>query len=79
MVAQTEKTGIIQLKTQKAGAFPKGKSGNPKGRPKGARNKATLAAEALLDGDAETITKKAIELAKAGDLTAIRLCLRRPH
>ena len=38
---------------------------------------ATLAAEALLDGEAETITKKAIELAKAGDLTAIRLCLER--
>ena len=59
------------------GAFPKGKSGNPKGRPKGARNKATLAAEALMDGDAESITKKAIELAKAGDMTAIRLCLER--
>ena len=27
--------------------------------------------EALLDGEAETITRKAVELAKAGDLTAI--------
>jgi hypothetical protein len=50
--------------------------GNP-GRPKGARNKATLAAEALLDGEVESITRKAIELAKAGDVTAIRLCLDR--
>ena len=33
--------------------------------PPGARNKATLAVEALLDGEAETITRKAIELAKA--------------
>jgi hypothetical protein len=47
--------------------------GNP-GRPKGARNKATLAAEALLDGEAEAITRKAIELALAGDVTALRLC-----
>ena len=53
--------------------FESGQSGNPKG----ARNKATLAAEALLDGKAEAITRKAIDLAKAGDLTAIRLCLER--
>ena len=54
-----------------------GQSGNPNGRPKGARNKTTLAAEALLDGEAEAITRKCIELAKAGDITAIRLCLER--
>ena len=50
--------------------------GNP-GRPKGARNKSTIAAELLLDGDAEAITSKAIELAKEGDLTAIRICMDR--
>jgi hypothetical protein len=50
--------------------------GNP-GRPKGARNKATVAAESLLDGDAEAITRKAVELAKEGDLTAIRICMDR--
>jgi hypothetical protein len=32
---------------------------------------------ALLDGEAETITRKAIQLAKEGDLTALRLCLDR--
>ena len=57
--------------------FQPGQSGNPAGRPKGARNKATLAAEALLDGEAEEITRKAIEKAKAGDMVAIRLCLDR--
>jgi hypothetical protein len=50
--------------------------GNP-GRPRGARNRATLAAEALLDGEAEGLTRKAVELAKAGDVTALRLCLER--
>jgi hypothetical protein len=74
---QAENTGPKQPQPSKAGKFPKGKSGNPKGRPKGARNKATLAAEALMDGDARAITQKAIELAKAGDMTAIRLCLER--
>lgn len=37
----------------------------------------TLAAEALLDGEAEELTRKAIELAKAGDGAALRLCLER--
>ena len=77
MTTHSEKTAGKQAKSPKVGTFPKGKSGNSKGRPKGARNKATLAAEALMDGDAETITKKAIELAKSGDMTAIRLCLER--
>ena len=57
--------------------FKKGQSGNPDGRPKGARNKATLAAEALLDGEAEALTRKAIEKALEGDMAAIRLCLER--
>lgn len=47
------------------------------GRPKGARNRATLAAEALLDGEAEALTRKAIELALTGDGAALRLCLQR--
>ena len=57
--------------------FQKGQSGNPTGRPKGARNKSTLAAEALLDGEAEVLTRKVIELAKDGDMTALRLCFDR--
>jgi hypothetical protein len=50
--------------------------GNP-GRPKGARHKATLAAEALLDGEAEGLTRKAVEAALGGDMAALRLCLDR--
>jgi len=57
--------------------WKKGESGNPSGRPVGARHKTTLAVEALLDGEADTLTRKAIELAQAGDLTALRLCLDR--
>ena len=59
------------------GQFKKGQSGNPKGKPVGARHTATLAAEELLDGEAETLTRKAVELALAGDTTALRLCLER--
>ncbi len=57
--------------------FKPGQSGNPAGKPKGARHKATLAVQALLDNEAETIGRKAVELAKAGDMTAIRLVLER--
>src|SRR5215467_14292404 len=48
-----------------------------KGRPAGCRNKATIALEALLDGEGEAMTRKAIELALAGSETALRLCLER--
>lgn len=50
--------------------------GNP-GKPKGARHRATLAAEAMLDGEADALTRKAIDMAKAGDTVALRLCLER--
>jgi hypothetical protein len=50
--------------------------GNP-GRPKGTRHKVTRAAEALLDGEAVALTRKAVELALAGDSMALRLCLER--
>ena len=59
------------------GRWQPGRSGNPAGRPKGARHKATLAVEALLDGDAERLTREAVELALDGDTTALRLCLER--
>ena len=57
--------------------FQKGQSGNPLGRPPGARNKATIMAEELLESEAETITRIVIEKAKEGDMTALRICLDR--
>jgi hypothetical protein len=57
--------------------FKPGQSGNPKGRTKGSRNQMTLAMEALLDGESEALTRKAIDLALGGDITALRLCLDR--
>lgn len=62
---------------QRGRPFKPGQSGNPDGRPKGARNATTRAVEALLDGEAEELTRKAIELAKGGDMAALRLCLDR--
>src|SRR5262245_21649293 len=64
-------------KMQRGRPFKSGKSGNPLGRPKGSRNKTTMAVEALLEGDAEGIARKGVEKALEGDMAALRLCLER--
>jgi hypothetical protein len=57
--------------------FQPGQSGNPAGRPRGARNKKTLALEAMLDGESEALMEKMIGFAKLGDDLAMRLCMER--
>ena len=57
--------------------FRKGESGNPAGRPAGARNRATLLVEQLLDGEAPALARKVMAMALAGDAAAMRLCLDR--
>ena len=47
------------------------------GRPKGSRNKATIAIESLLEGQAEALTQTAIKKALVGDSVALRLCMDR--
>jgi len=55
--------------------FVKGQSGNPAGRPQGARNRKTLIAEAVFEAHAEQIATCAIERALLGDVAALRLCI----
>lgn len=62
---------------EKQGKFKKGKSGNPLGRPRGARNKATALAEKLFESDVEAICRQAIEQAKKGNVQAIKIILDR--
>jgi len=64
-------------KKQRGRPFKAGRSGNPEGRPRGSRNKATMAVEAVLDGESEAIARKAVEKALEGDMAALRLCLER--
>ena len=47
------------------------------GRSKGSRNKATIAIESLLEGQAEALTQTAIKKALEGDSVALRLCMDR--
>ena len=60
---------------QRGRQFQPGQSGNPNGRPKGSRNRTTLAVEALIDGEADALTRKAIDLALAGDTSMLRALL----
>jgi hypothetical protein len=59
------------------GRFRKGQSGNPAGRPRGRRDERVLFAQALLDGEAEAIIRKCIEMAKEGDQVCMKLCMER--
>jgi uncharacterized protein DUF5681 len=52
------------------------KPGNP-GRPAGSKNKTTRMAEQLLDGQAEQIMQKLVELALDGNVAALRMVLDR--
>jgi len=44
---------------------------------KGSLNKTTRACQEMLNGEAEAITRKAVDKALKGDMTAIKLCLER--
>jgi Family of unknown function (DUF5681) len=60
---------------QRGRPFEPGQSGNPNGRPKGARNRVTRAVEALIDGQGEALGAKAVEKALQGDSTMLRALL----
>ena len=55
------------------GTFRAGNSG----KHRGTRHKATQAVLALMEGEATALTRKAVEMALAGDGVALRLCLDR--
>lgn len=60
-----------------SGRFAPGHSGNPAGRPKGARNRATLAAEAILAENVEGLAERLAADGLAGDGQALRFLVGR--
>jgi hypothetical protein len=77
-VKEPAKAGDQQVVMRNArGQFVPGVSGNPAGRKQGSRNRATLMLQALLEGEGEKVVRKAVEMALAGNETALRLVLER--
>lgn len=68
-----EKTGRKQATTR----FKPGQSGNPSGRPRGARNKASVLAQKLMEGQAGAVVQTVINAGLKGDMAACRLILER--
>ncbi len=62
---------------QRGRPFQRGQSGNPSGKPPGTRARVTVLAEKLMEDDAEDIVRAVVSAAKAGDSTAMRLCVER--
>ena len=67
----------IRVMPKEETQFEPGQSGNPAGRPRGSRNRSTLALEAIFEGEAEALSRRAIEMALEGDGPAMKLCLDR--
>jgi hypothetical protein len=74
--AETENT-VPNTDSVKPWQFQPGQSGNPAGKPPGVKHRATQAVLALLEGETEALTRKAVELALEGDTMALKLCLDR--
>jgi hypothetical protein len=79
VAGQFEIGSIMTLPPRKCATNTRGKpftKGNA-GKPPGTRHRVTRAIEELLEGEADALTRKAIEKALEGDMTALRLCLDR--
>lgn len=68
-----ENTGGIQAN----GRFKKGKSDNPRGKPKGARHKASLMAEMLFESGIKMVCEQVLIQTQKGNLHAAKIILDR--
>jgi hypothetical protein len=69
-------TVAIEIERDAAGRFVAGQSGNPAGKTRGTRNRATVLREFLRDGEDEAVSRVVIEKALSGDAAAAMFVLR---
>ena len=69
--------GLDHVSRDAGGRFRPGQSGNPAGKKPGSKNRATLLAEALREGEAEAMARIIIDRGMSGDGVALRFCLAR--
>jgi hypothetical protein len=62
---------------QRGKPFQLGRSGNPSGKPRGARHRTSILAEQLMQTDAAEIVKAVIQKAKEGDMVAAKIVIDR--
>lgn len=75
-----DNTGNLQaVERSDDGRFKKGHSGNPNGRPYGMRNKMSFAIQQVFEKESFAVAEKLVELAKNGDLSAMKLILERVY
>lgn len=65
------------MQKQPTNGFKPGKSGNPAGKPKGARNHATRLVLGLMEDGAQEVVQVILDAAKQGDLAAAKLVIER--
>ncbi len=64
-------------KKQSGKRFKPGESGNPSGRPRGARNKASVMAQRLMEDQTEAVVQTVVNAALTGDMSACKLIVER--
>ncbi len=72
-MSRSQGSGAPQIPDARGRQFAKG---NP-GRPTGSKNRTTLLAAALLEGETEELVRKGVELAKAGNVVMLKFFLER--
>ena len=73
----TTENGVKKQQKQRGRPFTKGVSGNPKGKPKGARSRTTLLLEKMMSEDGENVVRSVIRAAVEGDMQAAKLIIDR--
>lgn len=65
------------MSEKKSTRFPKGVSGNPKGRPPGAKNRTTELVIEMMSDNYKSVVQAVIDAAKGGDMQACRIVMER--